>query len=111
MNSSEIHEVCQILAKILSIVLLPLLQAFSSSSGLYKVILRKLNRRRIIYFDEMLLVAFSLEDLLMARDTLIFILQHLGFLINIKKSYLETPSTLELLGVIVDSGEMTRAFL
>ena len=36
-----------------------------------------------------------------------FILQHLGFLINITKSYLEPTSTLEFLGVIVDSGEMT----
>ena len=52
-------------------------------------------------------MASLLEDLLMARDTLIFILQHLGFLINTKKSYLEPTSTLEFLGVIVDSGEMT----
>ena len=62
---------------------------------------------KIIYLDDMLLMASSLEDLLMARDTLIFIIQHLGFLINIKKSYLEPTPTLEFLGVIVDSGEMT----
>ena len=43
----------------------------------------------------------------MARNTLIFILQHLGLLINIKKSYLERTSTLEFLGVIVDSAEIT----
>ena len=55
----------------------------------------------------MLLMASSLEDLLMARDTQIFILQHLGFLINIKKSYLEPKLTLEFIGVIVDSEEMT----
>ena len=61
-------------------------------------LLRKLNVRIIIYLDDMLLMASSLEDLLMARDTLIFILQHLGFLINIKKSYLEPTSTLEFLG-------------
>ena len=52
-------------------------------------------------------MASSLDDLLMAADTLIFILQHLGFLINITKSYLEPTSTLEFLGGIVDSGEMT----
>ena len=34
-------------------------------------------------------------------------LQHVGFLINIKKSYLQPTSTLEFLGVIVDFGEMT----
>ena len=55
----------------------------------------------------MLLMASSLEDLLMARDTLIFIHQHLGFLINIKKSCLESTSTIEFFGVKVDSGEMT----
>ena len=36
-----------------------------------------------------------------------FIFQHLRFLINIKESYLEPTSTLEFLGVIVDSGEMS----
>ena len=55
----------------------------------------------------MLLMASSLEDLLMARDALILILQQLGFLINIKKSYLEPTSTLEFLGVIENSGEIT----
>ena len=70
-------------------------------------LLRKLNVRIIIYLDDMLLMASSLEDLLMARDTLIFILQHLGFLINIKKFYKKPTSTLEFLGVIVDSGEIT----
>ena len=55
----------------------------------------------------MLLIVSSLEDLLMARDTLIFVLHHLGFLINIKKSYLEPTLTLEFLGVTVGSGEMT----
>ena len=44
------------------------------------------------YLDSMLLIASSLEDLLMVRDTLIFILQHLEFLINMKKSYLEPKS-------------------
>ena len=56
------------------------------------------------YFDDVLLVVPSLEDLLVARDTLIFILQHLGFLVNIKKSYLKPMLTLEFLGKIVDFG-------
>ena len=59
----------------------------------------------MIYTDDMLLMASSLEDLLIPRNTLIFILQDLGFLINIK-SYLERISTLEFLRVIVDSGKM-----
>ena len=43
----------------------------------------------------------------MAIDILIFIFQDLGFLINIKKSYLEPTRTLGFLGVIADSGETT----
>ena len=49
----------------------------------------------------------SLEDLLMGRDTLIFILQNLGFLIDIKKACLEPTSTLEFFGVILDSVEIS----
>ena len=62
-------------------VLLHLQRTFSSSSGLYKVIkspiylLRKLSVRITIHVDNMILMASSLEDLLMARDTLISILQ------------------------------------
>ena len=80
------------------------------STKLLKVpisLFRKLSVRIIIHLDNMLLMTSSLEDFLMARHTLIFILQHLGFLINIKKSYLEPTSTLEFPGVIADSGEMT----
>ena len=113
-NPRKILEVRQIPVERPIRVLLPLLRAFSSSSRFYKAIkspylslLRKLNIRTIIYLDDILLMASLLEDLLMARDTLIFILQHLGFLINTKKSYIEPTSTLEFLGVIPDSGEMT----
>ena len=37
----------------------------------------------------MLLIGRTLQDILMASDTLIFILQHLGFVINLKKSVLQ----------------------
>ena len=65
---SEVQEVYPILEERPFIrVLLPLLWAFSSSSGFYKVIksphfslLRKLNVRIITYLDEMLLMASSL---------------------------------------------------
>ena len=39
-------------------------------------LLRKLYVRNIIYLDDILLMASSLEDFLMTRDTLVFILQH-----------------------------------
>ena len=56
-------------------------------------------------------MAFSLEDLLIAKDTLIFILQHLGFLINIKNSCLKLTSILEFFSVIVESGKMNLSVL
>ena len=59
----------------------------------------------------MVLMASPLKDLMMARDTLVFILQHLRFLINIKEFYLEPLSTFEFLEVIVDSGEMSLSLL
>ena len=52
-------------------------------------LLRKLNVRILIYLGDILLMSSSLRDLLMARDTLIFIFQDLGFLINFKKFYLK----------------------
>lgn len=66
--------------------------------------MKKLNISIIIYLDNMLLMASSQKDLFMARDTLIFIVQYLGFLINIKKLYLKPTSTLEFLEVVVHSG-------
>ena len=67
-------------------------------------LLRKLNVSIIIYLDNMLLMASSQKDLFMARDTLIFIVQYLGFLISIKKPYLKPTLTLEFLGMVVHSG-------
>lgn len=43
---------------------------------------------------------------MMASDAVIFVYQHLGFLISIGKSYLEPALTLEFLGMITDSMEM-----
>ena len=42
-------------------------------------LLRKFSARIIIYLDDMLLMPSTLEDLLMAIDTLVFIFQPLGF--------------------------------
>ena len=49
-------------------------------------IMRKLNVRLIVYLDDILLMASTVEEILMARDTLIFLFQNLGFLIKVKKS-------------------------
>lgn len=63
-----------------------------------RIPLLSLYRKTIIYLENMFLMAYPLEDLLIARDTLIFILQNLGFLTNIKKPFLEPTFTLEFLG-------------
>ena len=48
----------------------------------------------LIYLDN---ISQSIERLLVARDTIIFLLQHLGFVINFKKSVMEPVQTTEYL--------------
>ena len=57
----------------------------------------------IIYLNDILIMATSLEEILMSRDTVIFLLQHLGFLINLQKSKLEPNTKLEFLVVEINS--------
>ena len=45
-----------------------------------------------MYLDGILLMRATLEELLMAPDTLIYLLHSLGFLINIQKSLLSLQS-------------------
>ena len=45
-------------------------------------ILCRINIRMIIYFHDRLLTGHSIEEISMCRDTVIFLLQHLGFVIN-----------------------------
>ena len=71
------------------------------------IILRKLGIRLVIYLDDMLLMASSKEDLIMARDTAMYLFHHLGLTLNLEKSVLEPKRILEFLGVMVDSLNMT----
>ena len=48
----------------------------------------------------------ALEELLMSRDTMIFFLTQLGFVINLKKSVLVPVQQIEFLGLEIDSVEM-----
>ena len=50
--------------------------------------LRRINIRILVYLDDMLLMSQTIGGLNMARDTLIFLLQQLGFIITLKKSVL-----------------------
>ena len=55
----------------------------------------------------MLLIGHTIEETLMARDTVIFLLQQLGSVLNLKKSVLTPTQRIEFLGVTVDSLIMT----
>ena len=55
----------------------------------------------------MLLMSQSIERLLVARDTEIFLLQHLGFVKNFKKSVMEPVQTIRYLGLVINSIRMT----
>ena len=57
---------------------------FTKLSKVSLALLRRINIRIIIYLDDMLLMGRTLPETLMARGTLIFLLQHLGFVINLK---------------------------
>ena len=47
-------------------------------------------------------MAPSKEELEIGRDTLIFLLQHLGYVINVKKSVLYPTKTIQFLGIIIN---------
>ena len=66
-------------------------------------ILRRINIRMIIYLDDMPLMDHSIEEIKMCRDTVIFLLLHLGFVINWKKSVLTPVQEIEFLGLKINS--------
>ena len=57
----------------------------------------------------MLLMGRTLPEILMATDILIFLLQHLGFVINLKKSVLHPVKQMEFLGLVTNAEIMSLA--
>ena len=51
-------------------------------------LLRTINIRVIIYLDDMLLLSHTVREAYMNRDTIIYLLRNLAFIINIKKPIL-----------------------
>ena len=66
-------------------------------------VLRHPNMLILIYLDDMLLIGYTIEETLMARDKIIFLLQWLGFVLNLNKSVLTPSQIIEFLLVTVDS--------
>lgn len=60
-------------------------------------ILRRLNVILILYLDDILFIAWTQEEITFAWYTLIFLLQCLGFLVDIKKSVLQPCQKIEFL--------------
>ena len=63
--------------------------------------------RVIIYFDDLLILGNSMSEIFIARDTVIFLLQHVGFVMNLKKCVLDPAQEIELLGLIVNCQTIT----
>ena len=63
-------------------------------------LLRRINVRIIIFLDDMLVMAQTLKEILQAKETMIFLLQNLGFVINFKKSQLTPVKEIEFLGLV-----------
>ena len=61
-------------------------------------LLRKLCERLITFLDNILLMASSKEELALGRDTLIYLLQNIGFLIDCEKSVLEPCHNIQFFG-------------
>ena len=70
-------------------------------------ILHKLYIRIIAYLDDFVILGKTLEETVLSRDTVVCLLQNLGFVINLKKSVLHPTQRTEFLGMIIDSVEMT----
>lgn len=94
---------------------MPLFRLRTCSSNIYTLlripiaILRRINIRIIVYLDDMLLINQTVEGVKMAKDPLIYLLQHLGFVINIPKAVLSLVKIIEFLGLEINSKQMTLA--
>ena len=79
----------------------PALQIFTQLLKVSMTILHRINIKIIIYFDDMLLIGHSLEEILMSRNTVISLLQHLGLAKNWKKFMLTPLQEVEFLVLII----------
>ena len=66
-------------------------------------VLCRLKIRVIVEMDDMLWISQAIDSILMAGDTLMFLLQHLGVVINIQKCILQSVQETEFLVLQVNS--------
>ena len=70
-------------------------------------ILRKMYTRIIVYLNNFLMIGNNAEETIISRDIVIFLLQNLGFFINLKISILHSKQRIEFLQMMIDLVEMT----
>ena len=70
-------------------------------------ILRKLGLRILTFLDDIIILNQNQDILIQDRDSIIWLLQHLWFIINWEKSSLSPSQRVEYLGLIIDSETMT----
>ena len=56
----------------------------------------------VIYLDDMLIIGRTREETIALRDTVILLLQCLGFVVNYKMSVMTPVQEIEFLGMIVN---------
>ena len=86
-------------------VSLPLFWFLVSSKSFYQI--TKNPNCSFVYLDDMLLMGRTLREIMTAMDTLIFLLQNLGFVINLKKLILQPAKQLEFLVLQMNTEKMT----
>ena len=69
-------------------------------------LLRRLGLRIIVYLDDIIVFNQTREKILRDRDSTLWLLQNLGFVINWKKSVLDPSHCMEYLGFVINSLEM-----
>ena len=74
-------------------------------------LLRRINVRIIIFLDDMLVMAQMLKEILQAKEILIFLLENLGFVINLKETQLRPVKEIKFLGLVINSVNMTLAWV
>ena len=85
--------------------LAPVPYIFIKSLKIPIAFLRRIGTLIIIYLYDMLLR--TAQNVQMYRDTVILLLQDLGFVINLKQSVRTTSQEMEFLGMVINSKEMT----
>lgn len=65
--------------------------------------------RFVIYFDVLFNLGNSMSQIVVEMDPMIFLLQHLCFLLNLKKCVIDPVQEIEFLGLIMNSQTITMS--